>query len=482
MTKPKKNYVNGEWVTSETGDTVGVQNPANPDETVSRYQQSSRNDAEDAVNAAVGAQTEWANTPGPERGRILRAAGTKLAERKSEITDLLIAEEGKARAEAAGEVQRAIDIFYYFATKASDLGGTVKGSSGRNTTLYTRKEPVGVAALITPWNYPIAIPAWKLAPALAAGNTAVLKPASAAPGVVFALAEALDDAGLPDGVLNVVTGPGSSVGAEFINSDGTDVVSFTGSSKVGEMVYEQATDAGKRVQTEMGGKNPTLVAESADPAEAAEIVATGGFGTTGQSCTACSRAIVHEDIYEEFVDELADQAESIDIGPGTDSEMGPQVSAAELESTLEYIEIAQSEGARLVAGGEVPEGEDVETGHFVQPTVFADASPDMRISCEEVFGPVIAVIKVSDFEEGLHVANDIEYGLSASIVTEDHTEANRFIDEAEAGVVKVNEKTTGLELHVPFGGFKRSSSETWREQGDAGLEFYTIEKTVYDNY
>lgn len=482
MTKPRKNYVNGEWVTSETGDTVGVQNPANPDETVSRYQQSSRNDAEDAVNAAVGAQTEWANTPGPERGQILRAAGTKLAERKSEITDLLIAEEGKARAEAAGEVQRAIDIFYYFATKASDLGGTVKGSSGRNTTLYTRKEPVGVAALITPWNYPIAIPAWKLAPALAAGNTAVLKPASAAPGVVFALAEALDDAGLPDGVLNVVTGPGSSVGAEFINSDGTDVVSFTGSSKVGEMVYEQATDAGKRVQTEMGGKNPTLVAESADPAEAAEIVATGGFGTTGQSCTACSRAIVHEDIYEEFVDELADQAESIDIGPGTDSEMGPQVSAAELESTLEYIEIAQSEGARLVAGGEVPEGEDVETGHFVQPTVFADASPDMRISCEEVFGPVIAVIKVSDFEEGLHVANDIEYGLSASIVTEDHTEANRFIDEAEAGVVKVNEKTTGLELHVPFGGFKRSSSETWREQGDAGLEFYTIEKTVYDNY
>ncbi len=482
MTKPRKNYVNGEWVTSETGDTVGVQNPANPDETVSRYQQSSRNDAEDAVNAAVGAQTEWANTPGPERGQILRAAGTKLAERKSEITDLLIAEEGKARAEAAGEVQRAIDIFYYFATKASDLGGTVKGSSGRNTTLYTRKEPVGVAALITPWNYPIAIPAWKLAPALAAGNTAVLKPASAAPGVVFALAEALDDAGLPDGVLNVVTGPGSSVGAEFINSDGTDVVSFTGSSKVGEMVYEQATDAGKRVQTEMGGKNPTLVAESADPAEAAEIVATGGFGTTGQSCTACSRAIVHEDVYDEFVDELADQAESIDIGPGADSEMGPQVSAAELESTLEYIEIAQSEGARLVAGGGVPEGEDVETGHFVQPTVFADASPDMRISCEEVFGPVIAVIKVSDFEEGLHVANDIEYGLSASIVTEDHTEANRFIDEAEAGVVKVNEKTTGLELHVPFGGFKRSSSETWREQGDAGLEFYTIEKTVYDNY
>lgn len=482
MMEASKNYINGEWVISETGNTVGVQNPANPTETVSRYQQSSRADAEEAVEAAVAAQDDWADTPGPKRGQILRAAGSHLASRKSELTELLIAEEGKARAEAVGEIQRAIDIFHYFATKAADLGGTVKGSSGRRTTLYTRKEPVGVAALITPWNYPIAIPAWKLAPALATGNTVVLKPASAAPGVVLALAEALDEAGLPDGVLNVVTGPGSSVGSEFITNDGIDAVSFTGSSQIGEMVYEQATDAGKRVQTEMGGKNPTLVAESADPAEAAEIVATGGFGTTGQSCTACSRAIVHEDVYDEFLEELVERAESIDIGPGGDSEMGPQVSADERDSTLEYIDIAESEGATLATGGGIPEGEELETGHFVEPTVFADATPDMRISCEEVFGPVVAVIKVSDFEEGLEVANDVEYGLSASIVTDDHTEANQFIDEAEAGVVKVNEKTTGLELHVPFGGFKRSSSETWREQGDAGVEFYTIEKTVYDNY
>ncbi|SFL43737.1 aldehyde dehydrogenase (NAD+) [Halogranum rubrum] len=482
MTETRANYVNGEWVSSETGETIDVENPANPSEVVARYQQSSAADAAEAVDAAVDAQDDWATTPGPERGRILREAGTILQERKEELTDSLVAEEGKARPEAAGEVQRAIDIFHYFATKAADLGGTTKSPSGRRKNLYIRQEPVGVAALVTPWNYPIAIPVWKLAPALAAGNTVVLKPASQAPGVVLDVAEALDEAGLPDGVLNVVTGPGSTVGNEFIENEGTDAVSFTGSSHVGEMVYEQATDAGKRVQTELGGKNPTLVTDSADPAEAADIVATGAFGTTGQSCTGCSRAIVHEDVYDDFVAELVDRAESIDVGPGNDHEMGPQASESELEGTLDYIEIAKDEGATLAAGGGRPEGEAVEEGYYVEPTVFTDVESDMRIAQEEVFGPVVAVLKVSDFEEGLAVTNDVDYGLSASVVTDDHTEANRFVDEAEAGVVKVNEKTTGLELHVPFGGFKRSSSETWREQGDAGLDFYTIEKTVYDNY
>jgi len=482
MADINQNYVNGKWVSSGTGNTFDVKDPANPSDTIASYQQSNTADATKAIDAAVAAKDGWASTPGPERGRILRQTGTILAERKDEITELLIKEEGKARPEAAGEVQRAIDIFHYFAGKAADLGGTVKGSSSRGTTLYTRKEPVGVAALITPWNYPIAIPAWKLAPALAAGNSVVVKPASAAPGVVLAVAEAIDEAGLPDGVVNVVTGPGSSVGNEFITNEGTDAVSFTGSGQVGEMVYDQATDAGKRVQTEMGGKNPTLVAESADPAQAANIVATGGFGTTGQSCTACSRAVVHEDVHDEFVDELVDAAQAINIGPGLNHEMGPQVSADELESTLEYIDIARQEGATVAAGGGKPTGEAVEAGHFVKPTVLTGVDNHDTIACEEVFGPVIAVIKVNDFDEGLRVANDTEYGLSASVVTDDHTEAKRFVDEAEAGVVKINEKTTGLELHVPFGGFKRSSSETWREQGNAGLEFYTIEKTVYDNY
>ncbi|WP_137287689.1 2,5-dioxovalerate dehydrogenase [Halorussus salinisoli] len=479
---PEKNYINGDWVKSETGDIVEVENPANPSEVVESYQQSGAADAIAAVEAADAAQDDWATTPGPERGRILRKAGTWLRDRKEELTNQLIAEEGKAYAEASGEVQRAIEIFHYFAGKAADLGGTVKGPSAQNQNLYTIKEPIGVAALITSWNYPIAIPAWKLAPALAAGNTVVLKPASLAPGVAVELAKALDEGGLPDGVLNVVTGPGSTVGSEFIEHDAVNAVSFTGSSEVGQMVYDQATDASKRVQTELGGKNPTLVSSSADPAEAADIVASGGFGTTGQSCTACSRAIVHENIYNEFVDELVDRAETVDIGPGLDHEMGPQVSADELESTLDYIEIAESEGATLTAGGGIPESAATEEGYFIEPTVFTDVDSSMRIAQEEVFGPVIAVIKVRDFAEGLDVANDVHYGLSASIVTDDHTEANRFVDEIEAGVAKVNAKTTGLELHVPFGGFKQSSSETWREQGDEGLEFYTIEKTVYDSY
>ncbi|SIR75056.1 2,5-dioxopentanoate dehydrogenase [Haladaptatus litoreus] len=482
MSEINQNYVNGDWVQSATDEVIEVENPANPDEVVAKYQRSSTEDATAAVEAAAAVADDWAATPGPERGRILREAGTLLAERKEELTDLLVAEEGKAYAEANGEVQRAIDIFHYFSGKAADLGGTVKGPSATDQNLYTVQEPVGVASLITPWNYPIAIPAWKLAPALAAGNAVVLKPASAAPGVAIELARALDEAGLPDGALNVVTGSGSTVGSEFIGHDAVDAVSFTGSSEVGRMVYDQATDSGKRVQTELGGKNPTVVSNSANVAEAADIVANGGFGTTGQSCTACSRAIVHKDVYDEFVAELVDRAESIDIGPGSEHEMGPQVSADELESTLEYIEIAEEEGATLAAGGGVPEGSEVESGYFVEPTVFTDIDSDMRIAQEEVFGPVIAVIEVSDFDESVAVANDVPYGLSASIVTNDHTEANRFIDEVEAGVVKVNDKTTGLELHVPFGGFKRSSSETWREQGDSGLDFYTIEKTVYDSY
>ena len=482
MPETSQNYIGGEWIASSTGETIAVRNPAEPDEVVARYQQSGAADAVAAVEAAAAAQREWADTPGPERGRVLREAAMTLGRRKEALTDRLIAEEGKARPEAAGEVQRAIDVFHYFGSKAADLGGTRKASSGRDVNLYTRVEPVGVATLITPWNYPIAIPAWKLAPALAAGNAAVLKPASLAPGVALAVTEALDEAGLPDGVLNVVTGPGSVLGDELVEHDAVDAVSFTGSGSVGEAVYRQATAAGKRIQTELGGKNPTVVTASADPAEAADIVAGGGFGTTGQSCTACSRAIVHEDVADAFVDELVSRAGSIDVGPGDGHEMGPQVSADELESTLEYVDVAVDEGATLVAGGGTPDGNGVETGHFVEPTVFADVSPDMRIAQEEVFGPVVAVIEVGDFDEAIDVANGVEYGLSASVVTDDHGEANRFIDEIEAGVVKINERTTGVELHVPFGGVKRSSSETWREQGDEGLEFYTIERTVYDNY
>jgi aldehyde dehydrogenase (NAD+) len=477
-----QNYIDGEWRDSGSGGTFETHNPAAPGEVIAEYQESTAGDADAAVAAAADAAAEWASLPAPERGAILKAAGDVLADRKEELTAQLTREEGKTHAEAGGEVQRAIDIFHYYAQKTRDLGGTVKSSSGRRTKLYTREEPVGVTALITPWNYPIAIPAWKIAPALAAGNTVAIKPASLAPGPAVSIVEALDAAGIPDGVLNLVTGPGSTVGNGLIGHDGVDAVSFTGSSAVGNTVYDLATDDGKRVQTEMGGKNPTIVTDSADIAEAAKIVANGAFGVTGQACTAGSRAIVYEEVYDEFVAAVADRAAAIEVGPGDEYRMGPQVSESELRSTLEYIDVATEQGATLAAGGEALDGGRFGDGYFVEPTVFSDVATDHRIAQEEVFGPVLAVLEVPGFEDALEAANNVNYGLSASILTRDHTEANRFIEEIDAGVAKINEKTTGLELHVPFGGFKDSSSETWREQGDAGLDFYTIEKTVYENF
>jgi aldehyde dehydrogenase (NAD+) len=280
----------------------------------------------------------------------------------------------------------------------------------------------------------------------------------------------------------LVTGPGSTVGNEIVGHDRVNAVSFTGSSAVGGAVYDLATDDGKRVQTEMGGKNPTIVTDSADVEEAADIVATGAFGVTGQACTAGSRAIVYEDVYDEFVDAIVNRAESIEVGPGDEYDMGPQVSESELESSLEYIDVAEEQGATLAAGGEALDGSRFGDGYFIAPTVFSDVAADHRLAQEEVFGPVLAVLEVEGFDDAIELANNVNYGLSASIVTQNHTEANRFVEEIESGVAKINEKTTGLELHVPFGGFKHSSSETWREQGDAGLDFYTIEKTVYENF
>lgn len=480
MTTAATNYVDGEWTETESGETFEVTNPAHPDEVVAEYAKGSAADAETAIEAAAAASDEWAATPGPERGAVLNQTARLLEDRKEELTETLTREEGKTLAEAEPEVQRAIDIFYYFAQKAADHGGTVKGASGQNTNLYTRKEPLGVAGLITPWNYPIAIPAWKLAPALATGNTVVIKPASLAPGVAKGVIECLDEAGIPDGVVNIVLGSGSEVGGAITDHDAVDAVSFTGSSAVGHHVYDAATNDQKRIQTEMGGKNPTVVSDAVDVDEAVDIVAAGAFGVTGQACTATSRAIVYDDVYDEFVDGVVAAAENIEVGPGLDGhDMGPQVSESELESTLEYVGIGQNEGATLETGGEELENAG---GYFVSPAVFSNVDPEMKIAQDEIFGPVLSVIRVENYEEAVEVANGVDYGLAASIVTNDHTEANRFVKDIEVGVVKINEKTTGLELHVPFGGMKDSSSNTYREQGEAALEFFTTTKTVYDNY
>ncbi|WP_042663137.1 aldehyde dehydrogenase family protein [Haloferax sp. ATB1] len=477
------NYCNGKWTGSESGETFEVRNPADPDDVIGEFPSSTADDTRDAVDAAVAAQAAWEDTPAPERGAILRRAASRLESRSDEVAELLAREEGKALPEATGEVGRAVGILYYFAEKALDLGGEVKASSSQDTRLETKTEPLGTVGLITPWNYPIAIPTWKLAPALVTGNTVVLKPASRAPAVAHEVAKCLDEAGLPDGVLNVITGSGSEVGGTLTTHDDIDAISFTGSTVVGQQVGETAAADGKRIQLEMGGKNPTVVMPSADVSTAAEIVSDGAFGGTGQACTAASRAIVHEDVYDEFVDELVAAAEDISIGPALDGyDMGPHVSKSELEGTLDYVDVGVSEGATLETGGSVPEAPRHESGYFVEPTVFSNVSSEMRIAQEEIFGPVVGVIPASSYEEAVTLANDTKYGLSASIVTQDLSEAHQFADDVEAGVVKVNEKTTGLELHVPFGGMKSSSSETWREQGDAGLDFFTTSKTVYLNY
>lgn len=478
-----ENYIAGEWRPATAGHTTESRNPATPSEVVGVVQASTVEDAHAAIDAAETAQQTWASTPGPERGRLLRETGAILDARTEDITDTLVREEGKTWSEAAGEVQRAIDIFHYYAGKAADLGGPVKQSSGQNTHLYVEQEPVGVVTAITPWNYPVAIPAWKLAPALAAGNAVVFKPASNTGVTAAKLVECLDAAGLPDGVLNMVTGSGSVIGDPLTTDDRVDAISFTGSADVGSHVYEQAAADQKRVQLEMGGKNPTVVMPDADLDDAVGIVGSGAFGVTGQACTACSRAIVHEDIYPEFVDAIGEYAASLTLGPGLDDpDVGPQNSEHELETTLDYIETGTSEGARLVAGGGRPDDPELQTGYFVEPTVFADVDPEMTIAQHEIFGPVLAVIPVDGYDAAVAAANGVTQGLSASIVTNDLETAHRFVGDAEAGVVKTNEKTTGLELHVPFGGMKASSSETYREQGDAGLEFYTISKTVYLNY
>lgn len=487
MTDSYENYINGEWRPSETGETFEIRNPADNEEVVAHVQDSSSEDATDAIEAATAAQSEWAGRPASERRALLRETAKRMDDRADELAETLSREEGKTLTEASGEVSRAINIFYYYAEQSMEHDGTRKPASNSNQNLYTVREPMGVAGLIVPWNYPIAIPSWKMAPALATGNTVVCKLSGPAPTVFLKVAECLDAAAdvtdTPDGTVNVLTGGGEEVGNPIVEHDAVDAVSFTGSQSVGDMIYGQATDNRKRVQTEMGSKNPTVVTANADIEEAVQVVGDGVCSVTGQACTATERVIVDESVHDEFVDGLIEYVDSVDIGPGLeDPGMGPQVNESELDSTLDYVETAKDEGATLAYGGGQPEGSEYENGHFVEPTVFTDAESDMAFMQEEVFGPFAGVVSYSDFEEAIELANDVEFGLSASIVTQDHTEANRFIEEVDFGVMKVNEATSGLDLHVPFGGMNASSSETYREQGQAGMDYFTIIKTVYESY
>ena len=472
-----QNWIGGEWVAASSGELFENHNPADRDDVVGLFPMASVEDTRRAIEAARKALPGWANTPPPARGAILDKASQIIAARLDEMAEALTREEGKTLAEAKGEVARARDIFRYYSGEGWRYGGQVLPSSANGELLYTRLEPLGVVSIITPWNFPVAIPAWKIAPALIYGNTVVFKPAEDAPLIGLMLVQALVEAGLPDGVINFLTGDGATIGTEMVSSPGVNGVSFTGSTTVGAQIYQHAIQNLTRVQLEMGGKNALVILRDADLDLAVDIAVKGGFGLTGQACTATSRVIVEESIAGALVSALTAAARALKVGNGLENgvQMGPAVNHNQLETDHKYMKLGQSEGAKLLVGGEVDESK----GYYPQATVFDYVEPSMRIAQDEIFGPVISVIRASSLDDAIEKANKISFGLSAGVVTNDLQKAFAFANRVEAGVVKINEPTTGLALNAPFGGFKQSSANTFKEMGQAAVDFYTRTKTIY---
>lgn len=483
MPETHQNYIGGEWVDASSSQTFADINPANTDDIVAHFQSATVEDVRAAIDAAQQAQPGWAAMTPPRRGEVLARAARIIEAEAGRIACDLTREEGKTLTEARGETLRAIQIFDYFAGEGRRLSGETTPSEYGRTLLYTVRVPLGAVGLITPWNFPIAIPAWKLAPALISGNAVVLKPASAAPLTALNIVRALEEAGLPAGVLNFVTGSGSVAGNELVASPAVKGLSFTGSDTVGCDIYGRVTGRGGKAQCEMGGKNPVIVLEDADIDKAVDITIAGAMWSTGQKCTATSRAIVDKAVAEEFTEKLLEGVAAIKVGDGMDekTQVGPAIDEAQLNTVLNFIETGKKEGAKLLHGGNRLTGAPYDKGYFVEPTVFADVAPKMKIAQEEIFGPVLAIITVSGFDEAVEVANAVRFGLSASICTRDISRAMEFVDRIEAGLVHINSPTAGAEVQVPFGGMKDSSTGT-REQGKVAVDFYTETKTVYLEY
>lgn len=478
-----RSFIGGKWIDSTSGKTAPNINPANTNDIIGEAQLCTRDEARSAVEAAYNAAKTWKNTPAPARGKIIAKAARLMEEHKEELAQLLTREEGKTIGEARGEVQRATNVVEFCAGESRRLNGETIQSELPANFAYTIKEPHGVVALITPWNFPVAIPAWKIAPALTAGNTVVFKPASNTPATAVRLTEIFVEAGIPDGVLNLVLGSGSEAGDELVNHPAVRAISFTGSTETGLKLYEQIAKRGIPLQAEMGGKNPVVVLEDCDMALAVEHTAQGAFGSTGQRCTATSRAVVIDKIADEFVEKIVARAISFKLGDGADeaNHIGPSVDESQFNTVLKYIDIGREDGATLLCGGKKAEGDGLENGYFFEPTVFDHVTPDMRIAREEIFGPVLSVLRVKDFDEAMTVANDSEYGLSSSVFSNDYNDIHRFIDEIESGMTHVNSPTTGGEAHIPFGGIKNTGIGP-REQGSTALDFYTELKVVYVDY
>jgi acyl-CoA reductase-like NAD-dependent aldehyde dehydrogenase len=472
-----KNLIAGAWEGRED-DATENRNPSNLDEVVGVYARASKAEAEQAIGAAAAAFPKWARSTPQERYEALKKVSDEILARKEELGRLLSQEEGKTLPEGIGEVTRAGQIFAFFAGEALRLSGEKIASVRPGVDVEITREPVGVVGMITPWNFPIAIPAWKIAPALCYGNTVVIKPADLVPGSAWALADIISRAGFPAGVFNLVMGRGSVVGQAILDDPRVSAITFTGSVGTGKKVLEAATKRMAKVQLEMGGKNPLVVLDDADLKIAVECAANGAFFSTGQRCTASSRVIVQAGIHDRFVEALAERMQNlvVDDALKAGTHIGPVVDDSQLKQDLDYIEIGRKEGATLVAGGEILNR--ATRGHYLAPALFTDATNEMRISREEIFGPVASVIRVKDYDEALAASNDTEFGLSAGIVTTSLKYATHFKRNSEAGMVMVNLPIAGVDYHVPFGGRKGSSFGA-REQGRYAAEFYTAVKTAY---
>ncbi len=483
MAKEYKNFINGKYVSANSGRTYENRNPANQDDLIGIFPLSDQTDVSDAVEAAKRAYPIWRKVPVPMRGEILRRATEILIARKDELAKLMTREMRKILKETRGDVQEAIDTGLYASGEGRRFFSQTTPSELRNKMCFVVRQPMGVWGLITPWNFPMAIPSWKIFPALLCGNTVVIKPATYTPASTAEFVAVLTEAGVPEGVINVVFGSGNEVGEALLNHPDICGISFTGSSEIGRRIAEVCGKTLKRCSLELGGKNAQVVLADADLDLALEGVLWGAFGTTGQRCTATSRLILEEKIYDEFLEKLIAKANSLKIGDGLDEsvEMGPLVSDGQRKTVHSYVEIGKKEGAKLVCGGEPLTQGNYAKGFFYKPTIFALVRPEMRIFQEEIFGPVLSVSKVKDFDEAIRMVNNSRYGLSSSVYTRDVNKAFRAVEEIEAGITYINAPTIGAECHLPFGGVKETGNGH-REGGWTAYEIFSELKTVYFDY
>ncbi|MBI4476799.1 MAG: aldehyde dehydrogenase family protein [Acidobacteria bacterium] len=477
------NYIDGAWTSASSGERFENRNPADTGELIGLFQKSSRADVNAAVDAAARAYERWRLVPAPRRAEILFRAAQILVDRKEALARDMTREMGKILDETRGDVQEAIDMTYFIAGEGRRLYGQTTPSELRDKFAMSVRQPLGVCAIITPWNFPMAIPSWKIIPALLCGNTVVFKPATYTPLSAFNFVKVLEEAGAPNGVVNLVTGGGEEIGDTLVGHPEVKVVSFTGSTDVGRVVSERAAPAFKKVHLEMGGKNVIMIMDDAKLDLAVEGCLWGGFGTTGQRCTAASRVVVHEKVYREFLDAFLPRVRSLKVGNGLDpvTQMGPSISQGQLETVMRYVKIGVDEGAKLAAGGHRLESGPYTKGFFHEPTVFVDVDRAMRIAREEIFGPVVSVLPCRSLDDAISIGNDVIYGLSASIYTQDINTAFRAMRDLYTGVFYVNAPTIGAEVHLPFGGTK-ATGNGHREAGTAALDVFSEWKSVYVDF